>query len=142
MFKFIKDFIVKIDSISSDKHNDDEETQTHIEYDYDKEKEGDPLLNINFMLTTEGFLFIDLQNTARKVEADELATVINYISCYRGQLDILEIIKANLLESDQEEMYDEFIQHFIKLKTKEASLLDERKEEDSSPYINPSEMLP
>tara|TARA_R100001015_G_C4463325_1_gene49473 strand:- start:126 stop:554 length:429 start_codon:yes stop_codon:yes gene_type:complete len=142
MFKFIKDFIVKIDSISSDSHNDDEETQTHIEYDYDKEKEGDPLLNINFMLTTEGFLFIDLQNTARKVEADELATVINYISSYRGQLDVLEIIKTNLSDSNQKELYDEFVQHFIKLKANEASLLDERKEEDSSPYINPSEMLP
>tara|TARA_Y100000361_G_C11151918_1_gene341639 strand:+ start:731 stop:1156 length:426 start_codon:yes stop_codon:yes gene_type:complete len=141
MFKFIKDLMVNFDFMSMDNPpENEEETKAHI--DHDEEKEGYPLLNINFMLTTEGFLFIDLENTTRKVEADELATVINYISSYKGQLDVLEIIKANLSDSDQEEMYDEFIQHFIKLKANEASLLDERKEEDSSPYINPSEMLP
>ena len=141
MFKFIKDLMVNFDFMSMDNPPESEE-ETKAQIDHDEEKEGYPLLNINFMLTTEGFLFIDLENTTRKVEADELATVINYISSYRGQLDVLEIIKANLSESDQEEMYDEFIQHFIKLKANEASLLDERKEQDSTPYINPSEMLP
>ena len=52
------------------------------------------------------------------------------------------IIQTNLLDSDQEELYNDFVKHFAELKINEASLLNERKEEDSTPYINPSEMLP
>ena len=100
-------------------------------------------MHFELQFPTQGaVLFIDLENITRKIEANELAAAINYISSYKGQLDVLEIIQTNLLDSDQEELYNDFVKHFAELKINEASLLNERKEEDSTPYINPSEMLP
>ena len=128
MFKFIKNYF-------------NSNTQPEEQTEEDTEN-GQPLININFLLTTQGTLFIDLENSNRPFEAVELATLINYVSSFRGQMDTLELIQSNLLDQDLKQLHDDFIQLYIDLKTKEAQELTDRKEADSTPYINPSEMLP
>tara|TARA_R110002096_G_scaffold58619_4_gene147486 strand:- start:969 stop:1355 length:387 start_codon:yes stop_codon:yes gene_type:complete len=128
MFKFIKNYF-----------NYNTKSEEQIE---ENTEDGKPLININFLLTTQGTLFIDLENSNRPFEAVELATLINYVSSFRGQMDTLELIQSNLLDQDLKQLHDDFIQLYIDLKTNEAQELTDRKEADSTPYINPSEMLP
>jgi len=131
MFKFIKNYF---NSSTQPEEQTEEDTEN-----------GQPLININFLLTTQGTLFIDLENLNRPFKAIELATLINYISSYRGQMDTLELIQSNLIDEDDEDLkqlHDDFIKLYIDLKMNEAKELTNRKEVDSTPYINPSEMLP
>ena len=131
MFKLIKNYF---NSNAQPEEQTEEDTEN-----------GQPLININFLLTTQGTLFIDLENSTRPFTATELATLINYISSYRGQMDTLELIQSNLIDEDDEDLkqlHDDFIKLYINLKMNEAKELTDRKEADSTPYINPSEMLP
>lgn len=131
MFKLIKNYF---NSSTQPEEQTEEDTEN-----------GQPLININFLLTTQGTLFIDLENLNRPFKAIELATLINYISSYRGQMDTLELIQSNLIDEDDEDLkqlHDDFIKLYIDLKMNEAKELTDRKETDSTPYINPSEMLP
>lgn len=131
MFKLIKNYF---NSNAQPEEQTEEDTEN-----------GQPLININFLLTTQGTLFIDLENLNRPFKAIELATLINYISSYRGQMDTLELIQSNLIDEDDEDLkqlHDDFIKLYIDLKMNEAKELTDRKETDSTPYINPSEMLP
>ena len=60
-------------------------------------------------------------------------------------MDTLELIQSNLIDEDDEDLkqlHDDFIKLYINLKMNEAKELTDRKEADSTPYINPSEMLP
>lgn len=135
MFKLIKNYF-------NSSTQPEEQTEEQTEEDTEN---GQPLININFLLTTQGTLFIDLENLNRPFKATELATLINYISSYRGQMDTLELIQSNLIDEDDEDLkqlHDDFIKLYIDLKTDEAKELTDRKETDSTPYINPSEMLP
>ena len=135
MFKLIKNYF-------NSSTQPEEQTEEQTEEDTEN---GQPLININFLLTTQGTLFIDLENLNRPFKAIELATLINYISSYRGQMDTLELIQSNLIDEDDEDLkqlHDDFIKLYINLKMNEAKELTDRKEADSTPYINTSEMLP
>ena len=135
MFKLIKNYF-------NSSTQPEEQTEEQTEEDTEN---GQPLININFLLTTQGTLFIDLENLNRPFKAIELATLINYISSYRGQMDTLELIQSNLIDEDDEDLkqlHDDFIKLYINLKMNEAKELTDRKEADSTQYINPSERLP
>ena len=116
MFKLIKNYF-------NSSTQPEEQTEEQTEEDTEN---GQPLININFLLTTQGTFFIDLENLNRPFKAIELATLINYISSYRGQMDTLELIQSNLIDEDDEDLkqlHDDFIKLYINLKMNEAKEL-------------------
>ena len=144
MFNFIKNLISKIFT-PVEKEEKIPAYMNPYPYNGDPEN-GDAILSIMFTLTDEGVLLIDMENSTRKFEPIELASLISYIGSFRGQMDTLDIIKEGMIDGGREEDHEKFLGHYVSLKTQEAESLEGMSEldpeDDDTPCIDPSEMMP
>ena len=96
---------------------------------------------INYMLSKDNQLYIDVSTSSSEYSTHDLAGLLNYISSLKGQIDTIEVLKKGMDPKDHES----FLGHFLTLKTKEAEMIssttEKSKKDEQSPCISPLDIL-
>ena len=95
----------------------------------------------SYMLGKDDQIYIDVSTTTTEYSTYDLASLLQYISSLKGQIDTIEVLKKGMDPKDLES----FLGHFLTLKTKEAEMIssttEKSKKDEQSPCISPLDML-